>query len=44
MLAHLVSGRWGEAAEQSRPGSKSPSAVRRGWFSRLIAALFGKRR
>jgi hypothetical protein len=43
MLAHLVSGRWGEAAERSHPANTSPEA-RRGWFSRLIAALFGKSR
>ena len=38
MLAHLVSGRWGEATEQRNVRAQP------GWFSRLMSALFGKRR
>jgi hypothetical protein len=41
MLAHLVSGRWGDTAGVSRQET-SPNAVKRGWFSRLLHALFGK--
>lgn len=40
MLAHLVSGRWGYASERH----ESEAVTKAGWFSRLITALFGKRR
>ena len=40
MLAHLVSGRWGASPEQWHPQT---GPAKRSWFSRLIAALFGKR-
>jgi hypothetical protein len=43
MLAHLVSGRWGDAADRSHPANVS-QAAQRGWFSRFIRALFGKSR
>jgi len=41
MLAHLVSGRWGYAAERHESGSP---LAKQSWFRRLVAALFGKNR
>ncbi len=43
MLAHLVTGRWGDTAGETRRNT-SPDAAQRGWFARLISALFGKSR